>query len=198
MSRDEGAGASAPGLIVDPGMAEALRMGRKTQARVGAASPLAHCQPGDRIRVLEACIAARIEAGREFSTELRRAEFVIFPDGTRRWPDGRAERGKRPGKGDYKWVTALQMPRWATRLTLVLESLRTERLQAITQRDARAEGARPLLGGLLWRWPGAPSGLHLSPRRTFSAHWDMQHPTPGERWADDPQVAVLGFRLDIR
>ena len=39
-----------------------------------------------------------------------------------------------------RWVTPLFMPRWASRLTLTVKSVRVERLQSITEDDARREG----------------------------------------------------------
>jgi hypothetical protein len=41
------------------------------------------------------------------------------------------------------WRTPLYMPRWASRLTLRVESVRVERLRDITEEDARAEGVEP-------------------------------------------------------
>jgi hypothetical protein len=61
--------------------------------------------------------------------------------------------------------------------------------------EARAEGAIPLLAGLLWRWPGSVGGRYLDPRRAFQAYWDMLH-APGDRWADDPEVVTIGFRVE--
>ncbi len=182
-------------LIVDPGMAAALLSGRKTQVRVGAASGLARSVPGDRIWVRESCLAARHEAGQDIVTTLRKAEFAIFHDGWRRYRDGRGTPGRRPGDTDYKWIAAWHMPRWASRITLVVEAVRHERLQQITHDEIRAEGARPLLGGLLWRWPRPIPGTSLTARRAFARYWNVNHPTPGDRWEADPAVAVLAFRV---
>lgn len=182
-------------LIVDPGMASALLSGRKTQARVGAASALSRCVPGDLIRVRESCLAARHEAGQDIVTTLRKAEFVIFHDGWRRYRDGSGTPGRRPGDSDYKWIAAWHMPGWASRLTLVVEAVRHERLQQISRGDIRAEGARAMLGGALWRWPRPIPGTSLTARRAFARYWNVNHPTPGERWEADPAVTVLVFRV---
>lgn len=183
-------------LIVDPGMAAALLSGRKTQIRVGATSALSRCVPGDRIWVRESCLAARHEAGQDIVTTLRKAEFVIFHDGWRRYRDGSGTPGKRPGDADYKWIAAWHMPRWASRLTLVVEAVRNERLQQITRDDIRAEGARSLLPGAAWRWPRPIPGTSLTARRAFARYWNVNHPTPGERWEADPAVTVLVFRVE--
>lgn len=41
-----------------------------------------------------------------------------------------------------KWSPAIHMPRWASRITLEIEDLRIQRLQAISNEDAAAEGVR--------------------------------------------------------
>ena len=186
---------SDPSIIVDPGMASALLSGRKTQVRVGMRSALAQSGPGDRLWVRESCIAGRREAGQDLATALSKAEFAIFTDGWRRYRDGSGKPGRRPGDGDYEWIGATHMPRWASRITLVVEWTRAERLQQITRADIRAEGALPILGGLLWRWPRPIPGKSLTARRAFAANWNVNHPTPGDRWEDNPPVIVLGFRV---
>ncbi|MEG3144915.1 hypothetical protein U1839_09635 [Sphingomonas sp. RT2P30] len=182
-------------LIVDPGMASALLSGRKTQVRVGAGTHMARCVPGDRIWVRESCLAARHAAGQDIVTTLRKAEFVILHDGWRHYRDGRGTPGRRPGDTDYKWIAAWHMPRWASRLTLIVEAVRHERLQQITRDDIRAEGARPLFGGSLWRWPPPIPGTSPTARRAFARYWNVNHPTSGERWEADPAIAVLTFRV---
>jgi len=185
-----------PSIIVDPGMACALLAGRKTQVRVGGLSALSRSLPGDRLWVREACIPGRRQAGQDYATLLAKAEFAIFADGWRRHRDGSGHPGRRPGDDDYGWIAATHMPRWASRMTLVVEWTRAERLQQITRGDIRAEGAAPILGGVLWRWPRPIPGRHLTARRAFAANWNVNHPTPGGRWQDDPPVIVLGFRVE--
>ena len=185
-----------PSIIVDPGMASALLAGRKTQVRVGARSALSGSVPGDRLWVREACIAGRREAEQDIATLLKKAEFAIFTDGWRQYRDGSGQPGRQPGDGDYAWIAATQMPHWASRITLVVEWVRAERLQQITRPDIRAEGARSILGGMLWRWPRPIPGRHLTARRAFAANWNVNHPTPGDRWEDNPPVIVLGFRVE--
>src|SRR5690606_38924038 len=97
---------------------------------------------------------------------------------------------------DLEWTPAVHMPLWASRATLVIESNRVELLQSISRSDIVAEGLLPVLGGLLWRWPRPVPGLWFSARHAFAAMWDITHCNQGERWQDDPAVAVLDFRVE--
>ena len=49
------------------------------------------------------------------------------------WPDHPDDRG-------FPWRPSVQMPRWASRLTLVIEDVRAERVGQLSSKDAFAEG----------------------------------------------------------
>lgn len=182
-------------VIADPGMAAAFLSRRKIEMRVPAHSPLASVAPGDRIQVREACIPARIVGGKLHATARRRAELVVFADGWRQHRDGSHERGRRPTDSYSQWIGAMHMPAWATRLTLVVESVRPGRLCEMTRVEARAEGVISSFAGLLWRWPGPAGSRYLDPRRAFRAHWDLIH-APGDHWDNDPEIVTIGFRVE--
>lgn len=76
------------------------------------------------------------------------------------------------------------MPRWASRLTLEVTGIQVERLQAITEDDAVAEGA-----------PAEPEGPVGCCRCGFIKAWDKIHGRrQGCRWDENPFVWVLSFR----
>ena len=88
---------------------------------------------------------------------------------------------------DRKWRSPLFLPRWASRLTLAVVSVRVERLQAITEEDAIAEGVLRT-GGRANLDPH-----HFRPARDlFADLWDAIN---GKRapWASNPWVWVVEF-----
>lgn len=92
------------------------------------------------------------------------------------------------------WRSPMLMPRWASRAALEVLSVRLERLQAITEADAKAEGVEPQPG---WR-PDIDSvyGQSNSYRNTFAHGWDgINGHRKGASWKDDPWVWAITFRL---
>lgn len=185
-------------IILDANAMRALRRGRKTQTRLTATSPLRACKAGDRLWVKETCAGGRIPIGetREYFSAMRSAEFVVFPDGWRQHRDGRGDAGPIPASRSLQWTPAIHMPRWASRATLVVESVWIEPLQRISENDIFAEGHLVRFGGLFWRWHKPVCGIWRDPVRPFSAIWNASHGTAGERWEDNPEIIVLGFRVE--
>lgn len=95
------------------------------------------------------------------------------------------------------WRPSIHMPRWASRLTLEITDVRAERLQSISEDDAKAEGAR------CWICNGPVDGTgendcacfhaKAAARDSFQALWDRIN---GKRapWADNPYVWAITFR----
>ena len=181
-------------VIVDPGSGSALHRGIKTVLRVLADGPLAECRAGDRIIVREAGVPGRRANGTELATDLARAEYVAFPDGWRQCRDGRGWQGDPPRDAEEKWVSALQMPDWACRTRLDVVAVRTSRVQDVSAAEMRAEGLRRVLGCLWWRWPRPNPIAAMTARGAYLRLWSITHPTPGTRWADNPQTLGLTVR----
>jgi hypothetical protein len=103
---------------------------------------------------------------------------------------------------------SIHMPRWASRITLELTSVRVERLQDISEEDAKAEGVEPnkmTAGDLadLQISDCAPfvKGLAkaLGPGQfthtfTYRMLWDELNEKRGFPWKSNPWVWVLAFR----
>ena len=85
-------------------------------------------------------------------------------------------------------VPSIHMPRWASRITLKVESVRVERLQDITEADARAEGAER------GRPADAPVNVTQTYRDGFLSLWDHIN---GKRapWKSNPWVWSITFRV---
>jgi hypothetical protein len=95
---------------------------------------------------------------------------------------------------------AMHMPRTASRLTLEVTGVKIERLQDISEEDARAEG-------VLWV-PGhgeiTPADLHegysnyLCCRQGFEVLWDSINSKRGYVWKNNPYVVALTFTVHKR
>ena len=89
-----------------------------------------------------------------------------------------------------RWRPSIFMPRWACRIELeCMEDARAERLQDITEADAKLEGVE--VGNLI---PGNPNGWQErgSRRLGFRILWEKLHNKPGERWDDNPELVRVG------
>lgn len=97
-----------------------------------------------------------------------------------------------------KWTPAIFMPRWASRITLDVIGVRVQRLQEITEQDARAEGADPYVNG---HGPITLAELRADPgyghpnmyRQGFEFLWDSIN---GKRaaWTSNPWVWAVTFK----
>jgi hypothetical protein len=108
-----------------------------------------------------------------------------------------------------KWTPAIHMPRWASRLTLEVTSVRAQRLHDISEDDARAEGValpvepvpeQPGKVQPLFQLTHAPlmeAGIRPSRRNmyrwAYSCLWEEIN---GKRapWARNDWVWVIGFK----
>jgi hypothetical protein len=151
-------------------MVNALLAGRKTQTRRMSKSWL-KVKEGDRLWVRESW----------FHDD----PHGVFYDEQK--PLYRADGEIAFEKGD-SWKPSIHMPRWASRLTLIATAdARVERLQDISEEDARAEGTEPTTcANVLPPKDGFPSY-----RSAFAMLWQSLHTKPGERWDDNPELVVL-------
>jgi hypothetical protein len=190
-------------IIFSGPMVRALLDGRKTQTRRLATSPLRRCEAGDRLYVRESW---------RVSPE---AAEGWHPDAMRGWIDFQAgesieavapsfaavEAAAFTKHDDRDWDflpsryrPSIHMPRWASRLTLVVEDVRFQRLRDISEGDARAEGIVEHPSYFLAH--GAPVQLAgVSAYGAFYCLWNSLHTKNGERWEDNPEIVALTFRV---
>jgi hypothetical protein len=87
-----------------------------------------------------------------------------------------------------RWYPSIHMPRVASRLLLEVVSVRVERLQAISEADALAEGVKPFI-------PVPGDGEPETAKRAFQHLWDsINGKRLGCEWAANPWVWVVEFR----
>lgn len=104
------------------------------------------------------------------------------------WVDGN------PCHGDWECPRpSIHMPRWASRLTLIVTDVRVQRLQEISDTDAMAEGLTPVRspinGHVTYQVPNLLGGQ--TPQRAFKVLWDTIN-GPGA-WEANPWVVATTF-----
>lgn len=98
-----------------------------------------------------------------------------------------------PAAHSFKSVPSIHMPRWASRDTLEVICARPERLQAITEEDARAEGCSADEDPF-WKpsYADPDSGGSPSARNSFEYLW---HEINGAKsWMENPWAWRIEFR----
>lgn len=140
-------------------------------------------KPGDRLIVREAWVC--VQRGDcptviEYAADKARQSF-----GPERFNE--AKSCANPGK----YRPSIHMPRWASRITLEIASVRIERLQDIGEADAQAEGvSKDCPIGHLPAYLAGPYSY------SYAQLWDKIN-GPGS-WAANPWVWVVEFRLVLR
>lgn len=111
---------------------------------------------------------------------------VVYPASVAKIPDGTC----RP---------SIHMPRWASRITLEITAVRVERLNDISESDAKSEGVKPA-GDMLPDYPDTfltPNGDFATAKVAFQRLWQSIYGE--ESWGDNPWVWVIEFRrLEVR
>jgi len=165
--------------------------------------PCPYGAPGDRLwvreifRAIEDPGAERHEVRRKYRDEDGETHYVVV--------DYKADAPTRimDQLGKPEWKSPIHMPRWASRVTLEVTAVRVERLQEITEEDARAEGIRsdilPACGDHpdLACYVSEPDDNHAYRTRVeaFRKSWDhVNGKRPGCSWDANPWVWVLSFR----
>jgi hypothetical protein len=144
--------------------------------------------PGDRLWVRETWgVIGDIRAGSDGEHFAAHVEYAA--DLAKRTIDVHMDHWRTSYEMRGKWRPSIHMPRWASRLTLEVTSVRVERLHDISEDDARAEGVDPFLeGGYDFEWVsmGGPC------RANFRRLWEGIN-GPGS-WEANPWVWVVSFR----
>ena len=137
-------------------------------------------QPGDHLWVRETWAASRL------FDDLKPSE--IYPDDTSLWYKAGGDHVL-PGDEKGKLRSSIFMPRWASRITLEVSSVRVEQVQDISHADALAEGIDPDA-------PYNNYGTGSIYRDTFAELWDSINAKRGYGWNVNSWVWVLGLRKE--
>lgn len=140
--------------------------------------------PGDRLWVRETWRTHERESdgvdGILFRADNAFVEIENSRTASDRWIEANAN-----GEHGEKWRPSIFMPRWVSRITLELTDVRVQRLQEITEEDARAEGVVPQ------EWVDA--NQFRSHCFAFHNIWEEINGAKAS-WASNPWVWSITFR----
>lgn len=149
-----------------------------------------HGAPGDRLWVRERW-AVRERADGLWAEYAAGGDSIAIPTEPHLF-DVRDDNGRvdpaRYALPDGSWRPSIHMPRWASRLTLEITSIRVERVQEISRADELAEGVQPFREDAP---DELPDGIKF---RAFSALWDHLNEARGYGWVVNPWVWVIEFK----
>lgn len=174
-------------IIFSGPMVRALLAGTKTQTRrVYRARPVDNIAaehgpvwslpspygaPGDRLWVRETMDYSAEHANFYYAADRRGVgEYVYARLVARDWKP--------------RTVPSIHMPRWASRITLEVTEVRVQRVQDISEEDARAEGVLPA---------GANPSHYKPARDLFRTLWNDINEDRAP-WASNPWVWALTFK----
>lgn len=87
-----------------------------------------------------------------------------------------------------RWTPPIHMPRWASRLTLIVTATKIERLQKISNADAVAEGC-----GVNFDHPHPERTREVFPAERFRDLWIKLH--GADSWDANPEVVAMSFSV---
>jgi len=93
--------------------------------------------------------------------------------------------GPRPTEGWGKKRPCIHMPKWATRIWFEITDIRVERVQDISEEDAKAEGVE---------WLPIHPGNSTNYVRSFADLWDSINTKRGYGWIKNPWVFVINYK----
>ncbi len=88
---------------------------------------------------------------------------------------------------ELRWRPSIHMPRWASRLTLLVTDVRVQRVQEISAADAIAEGIPPAANSMTIDCDTP------DPRRSFQTLWNSLNAKRGYSAEVNPWVVALTF-----
>ena len=198
---------SERGMIFNAEMVRALLDGRKTQTRRPVKFPVHDKNLGCELAGNE--LAGELSAGNYLNSAFGKPGDRIWVRET--WaeagasaPDLKLYRANYPEHvpsiyenvppaEEIRWTPSIHMPRWASRILLEITDVRVERLNAISEEDARAEGI--IDGGCLNCGEPEPCGCaNPEPDATDAFAYLWQSIYGQDNWNANPWVWVIEFK----
>jgi hypothetical protein len=142
------------------------------------------------------CVSGEFVARYGIGDRLYVRENAYFaPNGVAYAADNKPlKRGERV-KGFGRQTPSIHMPRWASRLTLIISDVRVQRLCEISEADAKAEGASFHGGRGIGHsgWRHDLKDVHDTARSSFARLWnDINGP---DAWKANPWVIAVSFTV---
>lgn len=152
-------------------------------------------KPGDRIWVRETWQAIHDYCDENGHVDERRYARSIPSHRGNYWHPVYEEAWGNESREDreFPWRPSIHMPRWASRILLEITDVRVERLNAISEEDARAEGI--IDGGCLNCGEPEPCGCaNPEPDATDAFAYLWQSIYGQDNWNANPWVWVIEFK----
>lgn len=134
-------------------------------------------QSGDRLWVRETWMNDGADIQRQLMAEGKVPVRCLY----RANPEHEKQIGK-----SFKWTPSIFMPRWASRITLEVLTVRVERLTDISKADICAEMGAP--------GPEVEGPYLRDYYNAFSALWESINGKRGFGWIENPWVWVIEFK----
>lgn len=192
------------GMIFNAEMVRALLDGRKTQTRriikdctvgrdpiskfIKIGKKFIGCYPEDVPELIRECCPYGVPGDRiwvretwaRYNIDQNIHDIAYRATTPADWPE------------EGRWRPSIHMPRWASRIVLEITDVRVERLNAISEEDARAEGI--IDGGCLNCGEPEPCGCaNPEPDATDAFAYLWQSIYGQENWNANPWVWVISF-----
>lgn len=162
---------------------------REPLAQLDSAGPRVPCpygQPGDHLWVRETYLPDPPDDGTWAGTSWRGCKGSRLEDIPERFRSAAhcLHRASWNGSDLVGWKPSIHMPRWASRVSLVITDVRVERLQDISDADLNCEGLQEIIDA------GVDHDGY--PRDAWRALWTQIN--GAESWAANPWVWVVEFK----
>ncbi|OVV02826.1 hypothetical protein [Klebsiella quasipneumoniae] len=192
------------GMIFNAEMVRALLDGRKTQTRriikdctvgrdpiskfIKIGKKFIGCYPEDVPELIRECCPYGVPGDRiwvretwaRYNIDQNIHDIAYRATTPADWPE------------EGRWRPSIHMPRWASRIVLEITDVRVERLNTISEEDARAEGVAKLRWGFWKHYHPGWTQHQLSARGSFVTLWKSIY--GDESWNSNPWVWVIEFK----